>query len=865
MEKAKLRKKEEIIKSLDPLVQEWFFNKFKDFSLPQLHGVMPIFERENILISAPTGGTKTLTAFLSILNYLVGLARKNELEEKVYAVYISPLKALNNDVGVNLMTPLKEINELAKKKSIELQEIRVVVRTGDTPTAERVKMLKKVPHILITTPETLAIIINSTKFSEKLQMLEFLVIDEIHAIASNKRGTHLSLSIERLYESSAIKPVRIGLSATIAPLEEVAKYLVGYEKGVVRECMIADVQFTKKANLEVLCPVGNLIDASASEQQKGLYKMLDELIQDHKTTIVFTNTRSATERIIHHLKERFPKAYGDNIGAHHSSLSKEMRFSIEQRLREGKMKVVVTSTSLELGIDIGAVDLVILLGSPKSVARALQRAGRAGHKLNEVSKAKFVVLDRDDLVECAVILKEAIENHIDKVQIPRNCLDVLAQHIYGMAIVKQTLAKEMFETIRNSYCYATLSVDDFYSVVSYLAGEYTLDARNVYAKIWYDRESGMIGKRGKLARVIYMTNIGTIPQESFVTVIVARPREMKGQNIGVIDEGFLERLKVGDVFVLGGSKYQFLYTKGMKAYVNASVMKAPTIPSWFSEMLPLSFDLAMAIQRLRKLCAEKFEKKNSKTEIVSFLSEYLYVNKKTAEAIYSYFDEQHKYSKIPHEERILVEHWKDMFKQYVVFHTLFGRRVNDALSRALAYNVGGIGGRDVEMGINDNGFFLASTGKINIDKALKDLKSENVQEILEEAVSKTEVFKRRFRHCATRSLMILRNYKGHSKSVGRLQVGSHFLLAAARKASAEFPVLRETKREILEDLMDIKNTKKVLDWIASKKVKVESVQKDYPSPFSFALITQGHADLLKIEDKIDFLRRMHKEVLEKIK
>jgi len=838
--KAKLRIKKEVLDSLDPLVQEWFFSRFKEFSLPQLYGVMPIFERKNILISAPTGGTKTLTAFLSILNYLVGLARKNELEEKVYATYISPLKALNNDIQVNLSTPLKQIQELAEKKGVNLQTIRVAVRGGDTPTSEKAKMLKKPPHILITTPETLAIVLNSTKFSEHLKKLEFLILDEIHALAGNKRGVHLNLSVERLIETSLIPPVMIGLSATIAPLEEVAKYLVGYRGKIERNCLIADVQFTKKSNLEVLCPVGNLIDTTAVQQQNGMYRLLDELIQKHKTTIIFTNTRAATERVVHNLKERFPKKYGENIGAHHSSLSKDLRFGLEQRLREGKMKVVATSTSLELGIDIGSVDLVILLGSPKSVARALQRAGRAGHQLNEVSKAKFIVLDRDDLVECSVILKEAIENHIDKVQIPKNALDVLAQHIYGMAISRRWQIKEMFKLIKQSYCYYNLHIDDFYSVVAYLAGEYSLNARNVYAKIWYDRETGEIGKRGRLARVIYMTNVGTIPDESFISVVAAAPNEKRGQNIGMIDEGFLERMKKGDIFVLGGQKYQFLYTKGMKAYVNASVMNPPTIPSWFSEMLPLSFDLANAIQKFRMLCDQKFKAKKKKKEIVNFIMDYLYVNETTALAIHSYFYEQFRFSKIPHTGRIIVEKWRDAAKHYIVFHTLYGRRVNDSLSRALAYLVGRFGGRDVEIGINDNGFFLAGTESMNIEKALKDLNSKNIQEVLEETVSKTEVFKRRFRHCATRSLMILKNYKGHKKSVGKQQLGSHFLLAAVKKASSEFPVLKETKREIMEDLMDINNTKRLLDWIKNGKVKIDILDKDYPSPFSFALITQGH-------------------------
>jgi ATP-dependent Lhr-like helicase len=281
----------------------------------------------------------------------------------------------------------------------------------------------------------------------------------------------------------------------------------------------------------------------------------------------------------------FPARYLENIGAHHSSLSKEHRFNIEERLRKGELKVVVTSTSLELGIDIGYIDLVILLGSPKSSARALQRIGRAGHKLHDTAKGCFLVLDRDDLVECSVMMKEIVERKIDRVQIPRNCLDVLSQQIYGMAIYKVWDIDEMFFMIRKSYCYSELEKQDFLAVISYLAGEYELEHRNVYAKIWYDSETRQIGKRGKLARVIYMTNIGTIPEESFVNVVVARGGNSQ-QKVGVIDEGFLERMKPGDVFVLGGSRYQYLYTRGMNIYVSSSVNRPPTIPSWASEMLP---------------------------------------------------------------------------------------------------------------------------------------------------------------------------------------------------------------------------------------------------------------------------------------
>ena len=854
------RTSKELAESLDPLVKEWFFTRFKDFSLTQMYGVLPIFERKNILVSAPTGGTKTLTAFLSILNYLVSLSRKNELENRVYAVYCSPLKALTNDIYVNLIRPLEEIQELADKKEIKLQKIIVGLRTGDTTVAERAKMAKKIPHILVTTPESLAIMINSPKFSEKLSLVEFMIIDEIHSLAENKRGVHLNLTIERLQELSKIEMARIGLSATVAPLDKIANYLVG----TGRMCWIADVPMVKTLDLKVLSPVDDFLNTTSEELNKNLYELIDKLVEEHKTTLIFTNTRSATERVVNNLKEKFPK-YVENIGAHHSSLSKEHRFQIEDALRQGKLRVVVSSTSLELGIDIGFIDLVILLGSPKSVSRAMQRIGRAGHQLHETAKGRFIVQDKDDLVECSIILKNAKEKKIDRVHIPENCLDVLAQHIYGMAIARIWNADEVYNLIKKSYCYRNLSKQDFFSVVSYLSGEYELAARNVYAKIWYDSEKREIGKKGKLARVIYMTNIGTIPDESFVNVV------LNGEKIGAIDESFLERMKKGDIFVLGGSKYMFMYTKGMQAYVQSAVGKKPTIPSWFSEMLPLSFDSALSIQRFRKLLSEKLEgnaslaktgsaiSKKSPDEIKGWIKEYVFVNDKTAEAIYNYFSDQNEFSLIPHETRILVEAYRTD-RDYLVFHSLFGRRVNDALSRAVAYVVALNRGRDVEIGINDNGFFISGK-ELDLDKVQKvfeKLDSENLVKVLDDAVVKTEVLKRRFRHCASRGLMILRNYKGKVKSVGRQQMSSHFLLAAINKKTKDFPILKEARREVLEDLMDIESAKLILDLIQKKVIKVVRKDTKVISPFAINLILQSHADVIRIEDKIDFIKRVYK-------
>ena len=848
---------EQIRHILNPIIDKWFFTKFKEFSLPQLFGVMEIHSRNNILVSAPTGATKTLTAFLSILNELIDSSEKGILENRIYCVYVSPLRALSEDIKVNLIEPLEEMEKIANKKL----NIRVAARTGDTPTSERAKMLKHPPHILITTPESLAIMLISIKFSELLKNVEWFIADEIHALAENKRGVHLSLSVERLNRISP-SMARIGLSATIAPLEEIAKFLVGYENGKIRSCKIADVQFIKNMDLKVLSPVPDLIDKEHAIMHSSMYALIDDLIQSHRTTLIFTNTRSATERVVHHLKEKFPKKYTENIGAHHGSLSKSLRHNIENRLRKGELKVIVSSTSLELGIDIGYIDLVICLGSPKSVARFLQRAGRSGHKLHDTVKARIIVLDRDDLVECAVLLKSAIEKRIDKIHIPKNCLDVLAQQLHGMSLEQRWKIKGLFSLVKQSYCYHELEYKDFIEVVEYLSGKYvSLEDRHIYAKIWYDEETGEIGRKGKMSRVIHMTNIGTIPEESFILVKVGE------QQIGAIDEAFLERLHRGDVFVLGGEKYEFLYAKGMVAYANASVYRPPTIPSWFSEMLPLSFDLALDIGRFRKLMNELFCASKSKKDIIEFINNYLYVDKNAAESIYEYFCEQFSYAEIPSHSRIVVEHYTDdkSKRKYAVFHTLYGRRVNDCLSRAVAFAIARTQHRDVEVGINDNGFYVASDKSVNVMQAFNLVKSEEMRKVMDMAIEQTEILKRRFRHCATRAMMILRNYMGHQKRVGRQQVSSMILLNAVKRINPDFCILKEARREVLEDLMDIENAAKVVEGIEQKKILVKEIHASLPSPFAFNLVVQGFTDLMKIEDKAEFVRRMHEQVMAKIK
>ena len=852
----------EIFRALNPLLSQWFKEKFRAFTEPQRYAILNIHHRENTLISAETGTGKTLAAFSAIISELLNLSQGNQLEEKVYCLYISPLRALNNDIHRNLMVPLGEIEEILKKEKKNQTGVRVAVRTGDTTTSERAKMLRKPPHILITTPESAAILINSPKFRENMRGIKWCIVDEIHALAENKRGVHLSLTLERMQRLSP-EMCRVGLSATIAPLEEEAAFLAGMKNEKdTRDCKIVDVSFLKKMDLKVISPLPSFIDITQQQIHDSLYSQLDKLIQDHKTSLIFTNTRSATERVVHHLKEKFPERYSEvSIGAHHSSLSREHRLRIENKLKNGELKVVVSSTSLELGIDIGFIDLVVLLGSPKSVARAIQRMGRSGHQLHEKVKGRIIVLDRDDLVECSVLLKSAMEKKIDRILIPKNCIDVLAQHIYGIAIEEPIQIDELFRLVRKSYCFSKLSRLDFNETIDYLAGKYTsLEIRHVYGKIWLDEETGMVGKRGKMARIIYMTNIGTIPDEARITVKIGE------QKIGTIDEGFLVRLKKGDVFVLGGQSYEFKFSRGMTAQVTTAYKRPPTVPSWFSEMLPLSFDLAAEIGRFRKLMEEKFKAGRSRKEILEFINSYLYVEKNAAEAIFEYFHEQFLYSETPHLNKLLIEQFHDEDgKNNLVFHSLFGRRTNDALSVAYAYAISKLMHKDVELSMNDNGFMISSYSKMPLDVALKAVKSSELYLLLERAIDKTEVLQRKFRHCAARSLMILRSYKGKTKTAGRQQMSARLLISAVKRISNDFPILKEARREVLEDSMDIQHAIEVVKAVEEGKIIVKKIQTDFPSPFAANIALQGRMDLMRVEERLEFLKRVHAKIEERIK
>jgi len=851
----------------------WFKEKYGRFTPAQLMAIPRIKKGENILISSPTGTGKTLAAFLALIDELYRLGEQGKLEEKVYVLYISPLRALNNDMRKNLIPPILGIREKAKELGIELPEISVGVRTSDTTPSQRQRMLRHPPHVLITTPESLAIMITAPKFREKLRSVKWVIVDEIHELASSKRGAHLSLSLERLEELVGSRIQRIGLSATISPLEVVAQFLVGYgDDGKPRDCTVIDARFVKPLKVKVLCPKIDIVRASAAEINEAIYDLLKKIISKHRTTLIFTNTRSATERVVYKLKKVLSSegvANADDIEAHHSSLSRDVRLEVEDRLKRGELRAVVCSSSLELGIDIGYIDAVVLLSSPKSVTRLIQRVGRSGHNVSDVSRGYVIAVDRDDLIEDTVLAKLAMERKLDRIRIPEKPLDMLAQHIVGMSLEKKWGIKDAYRVVRRSFNFRNLTFDEFMRVLRFLAGRYeaSFTGLAVYSKIWLDELEGVFGRK-KSARMIYYLNSGAIPDEAKIKVFLEGRRY-----VGNLDEGFVEYLEPGDIFVLGGRTYQYVRSEGMRIIVKRADNQRPTVPSWFSEMLPLSFDSALKVGEFRGYVKDLITKLGYK-EAVNVVSKRYGLTKHAAAQIVNYVWEQMKYTGgiVPTNDELAIELWEDpqVNGTDVIFHYLLGRRVNAALSRAYAAVLSKIVEASVRVTITDNGFMLtvpsyAHVTESDVRDLLSSVRSSNLRSILRKALRRSEILKRRFRHVAERSFAILKNYKGVETNINRRQLNSETLLRIVEKIPG-FPLLEEAYREVMEDHMNVSDAERVLQRIEDGEIRVTIFRSyDAPSPFAHNIVAQGYSDVVLMEDRKKLLLRLYEAVMRKVR
>ncbi|PSP78338.1 helicase [Halobacteriales archaeon QS_4_69_225] len=874
---------------LAPPVREWWVEEFGAFvpengglfTPPQKGAVPRIDDDTNTLVCAPTGSGKTQASFCAIIDDLFRRARTEDgLDNSVHCLYISPLKSLANDIHRNLAEPLDGITEKLQARG-ESVEIRHAIRHGDTSDSDRQRMLKTTPHILNTTPETLAILLNSPKFKKKLETVEYVIVDEIHSLAENKRGTHLAVSLERLEAMCETSPTRIGCSATVEPLETVGEFLVGGDYTddgwEPRDYEIVDARFVREFDIELACPTDDLINTPREVVTDRFYDRLTELIDDHTNTLVFTNTRSGAERVLHNLRQG-----GDfdesNSGCHHGSLSKDRRREIEEGLKTGELDVVTTSTSLELGIDMPYIDLVVQVGSPKSVAALLQRVGRAGHQLGETVKGRVVALDRDELVECAVMLKKAEEGFVDRVFVPEDADDVATQQVYGMAINGPRPEAEIREILRSAYPYRSYDDGDLERLFRYLTADYDgMEDKNVYAKVWRDRndppggeyhyddfEPGtpLVGKRGRMARVIYMTNIGTIP-DSFTCDVYTRAGD---EWVGQLDEEYLDTLDGGDVFVLGGSRYEYRYRRGSKVYVDPTSAR-PTVPSWFSERLPLSYDLGREILAFQRRLLDRLERGPS--AVRRWLREFP-MDENTVRAVTRMFDAQARYGgvrSVSTDRRLAVEvelnH--DEYQRNYYVHANYGRRFNDGLSRLLAYRCAREANTNVTVAVADHGFTLSMpmNRRVDLKALLADIDPTAVRADLRAALDGTDLLKRYFRINATRALMILKRYKGHEKSASQQQVSSEMLLGFADDKEA-FAVLEETYREILEDKLNVEAVETFVAGVRTGDIDVHLQEVDSPTPRAFGLATLMASDVVLAEDESAVLQEFHDRVMAEI-
>ncbi len=899
-----------------PLVRDWFLEKFGSPTEPQEKGWPEIVKGRATLISAPTGSGKTLTAFLACIDRLVRKSVEGRLENKTEVVYVSPLKALSNDIQKNLEEPLAEIFELAEKRSIKMLPINTAVRTGDTLQADRRSMLKTPPHILVTTPESLYILLTAEKSRANLQYVETLIVDEIHAVADDKRGAHLSLSMERLErlcrgktrkdcakknstekssagknsadKNSAVKnsagkssvekysigydreeiskknaeenhlktvPVRIGLSATQKPIETVAQFLVGNGRQLP---VIVDVGHRRKIDVSVLVPDMPLAAVSSNEQWEETYDKLAELVKENRSTIIFVNTRRLAEKLTLNLAERLSE---ESVAAHHGSLSRKLRHQAEKKLKNGELQALVATASLELGIDVGSVDLVCLVGSPRSIAVALQRIGRAGHWRGAIPKGRIFPGTRDELLECAALVKAIRDGDLDKLQIPDSPMDILAQQIVAMASAEDWTEEELYKTVKAAYPYGNLSKPDFYKLIEMLAEGISARRGRYSAYLLWNRVEKIVkGRRG--ARLAAITSGGAIPETGLYSV-VALPEET---NVGTVDEDFAIESMRGDVFLLGNTSWRIHRVESARGrvLVEDAHGAAPTIPFWFGEAPGRTEELSFQITTLRKLISEMLPAQLSTEDadgaksrqylaLVDMLKEEYGLDRAAAEQAIEYVLEGRRVlGTVPTHETVVAERFFDEGGgMQLIIHSPFGARINKAWGLALRKCFCRSFNFELQASATDNGLniSLGEQHSFPLADVFNFLSPESVKHVLEQASLASPIFTSRFRWDANRSLMLLR-FQGGKKVPPYLQrLRSEDLLAAVFPQAAacqdnivgdielpDHPLINEVMKDVLTEALDLPGLTLLLEKIASGSLKYMAVDTPLPSAFSHEIL-----------------------------
>ena len=818
----------------DPLVSEWFTTRFRSATEPQIQGWREIAAGRDVLISAPTGSGKTLAAFLICLDQLVRAARSGELANEVHAVYVSPLKALSNDVHRNLEIPLTEIAALAKEKGIALAPIRTAVRTGDTPVWERQQMTRQPPHVLVTTPESLFILMTAEKPRSMLRTARSVIVDEIHAIADDKRGAHLALTLARLdsliHSAGGVKPQRIGLSATVRPIREVANYLSP-------DAAIVDTGHRRDIDLSIEVPNDELGTVATSEMWTEIYDRIAAQILKHRTTLVFVNTRRLSERVAHALAERLGESV---VLPHHGSLARTLRLDAEARLKAGELRAVVATASLELGIDIGTVELVIQIGSTRSVAVALQRVGRSGHWVGAKPSGLFFPTTRDELIECAALIHAIRSGELEQLAIPQNAVDILAQQIVAETAAEDWREDDLFALIRSAYPYRNLDRLHFDAVIAMLSEGIATSRGRSGAMLHRDRVNRRVrGRRG--ARLAAITSGGAIPENAAYTVVA----EPEGKNIGTLDEDFAMESLTGDVFLLGTHSWRIRHVMQGRVFVEDAHGAAPSIPFWLGEAPGRSAELSAAVSRVRQEMIGHADPDSLRhgcgLDEAGAKQAAAYVRAGVAAL-----------GVLPSTETVVAERFFDESGgMQLVLHAPFGSRINRAWGLALRKRFCRTFNFELQAAATDNGIVISLSDRhaFPLELVFEFLKAETVRDVLTQALLDAPMFGTRWRWNATRALAILRFRSGSKVPAPIQRMRSDDLLGAVfpdQVACAEnltgpiripdHPLVNETIANCLEEAMDIEGLERVLRAIESGTIRTVALNTPEPSVFCHEIL-----------------------------
>src|SRR5215813_3132090 len=831
-----------VLDRFHPAVASWFTKQFSQPTEPQAKAWPVIKDRKHTLIAAPTGSGKTLSAFLAAIDDLVRQGIDGKLEDATQVVYVSPLKALSNDIQRNLQQPLEGIQAELRERGFPEFEIRTLVRTGDTSSTERAKMTRRPPHIVVTTPESLYLLLTSDGGRAMLRTTRTLIVDEIHALVRDKRGSHLSLSVERLEELVEGPLARIGLSATQRPIEQVAAFLIGASSNnrVQRaECAIIDVGHIRKMDIAIELPRSPLEAVMSGEVWSEVYDRLAELINEHRTTLVFVNTRRMAERVARHLAERVGE---ENITSHHGSLSRERRFAAEQRLKAGELRALVATASLELGIDIGAVDLVCQLGSTRSIATLLQRVGRSGHSVGGFPKGRLFPTSRDELVECAALMDAVRRAELDHLIIPERPLDILAQQIVAAVACEEWTEEELFNLVRRVYPYRDLSREEFDDVIRMLAEGFTtrLGRRNAY--LHHDAINHRLRAR-KGARLTALTNGGAIPDTADFDVILD-PEETF---IGTVNEDFAVESLAGDIFQLGNTSWRITRVEKGRVRVVDAEGQPPTIPFWLGEAPGRTDELSMAVSRIRSEITER-------KDAPGWLVDQLGVGQPAAEQLVEYLTTAKlALGVMPSQETLVLERFFDESGgTQLVIHSPFGSRLNRAWGLALRKRFCRKFNFELQAAATEDAIILSLSlsHSFPLEDVYSYLKSSSVRDLLVQALLDAPMFTTRWRWNANRALAIVRR-RGDRRIPPQLQrMESEDLLAAifpdqvacgenivGDREIPDHPLVAQTVRDCLEEAMDIDGLEALLASIEKGEKVLVARDLREPSPLSQEILS----------------------------